>query len=435
MLSDHHKLENPAFDCAGVVNPATRVGEPLRDSHPRVSERRCRMQGRPRLGRPIHGFTLVELLVVIAIIGILVALLLPAIQAAREAARRAQCQNNVKNICLAVLNYESANKKYPVGFVSQPSAVESWGWAVFTLPYLEEQGVYDSLRPSSTFMQPVDGTRKGARNLADVFDAARTNASELNALQAPIAVFRCPSDTTPELVPCDYGGGQGCKSTRPPGGAKATDDDLWFRSFIGTYSGRLTRIFLPPASNYMGNRGTIDAGCGPSSSSPWTPLIPRCETTGVFYGDSRVASKHVTDGTSKTFMVGERNRFCMAGTWIGVRNPNDGSENHSSVWTLAHAFHPLNLPLTQDYDTCTESFASGHPGGAFFGNCDGSVRFISDDIDFNNAGNTRDCFAAKRPANSTAPLCWSTNPTTAETIGIYQRFAWKNDGLPVNDTQ
>src|SRR4051812_16616675 len=75
------------------------------------------------------AFTLVELLVVIAIIGILVALLLPAIQAAREAARRAKCQSNLHNICMAVLNYEGANKKYPVGFVSQPSEEEAWGWA------------------------------------------------------------------------------------------------------------------------------------------------------------------------------------------------------------------------------------------------------------------------------------------------------------------
>ena len=76
---------------------------------------------RPCKSTGTKRFTLVELLVVIAIIGILVALLLPAIQAAREAARRAKCQNNMQNIALAVLNYESAKKKFPVGFVSQPA--------------------------------------------------------------------------------------------------------------------------------------------------------------------------------------------------------------------------------------------------------------------------------------------------------------------------
>src|SRR5689334_7877056 len=87
--------------------------------------------------RARSGFTLVELLVVIAIIGILVALLLPAIQAAREAARRAQCQNHLKNIALACMNYESATKRFPVGFVSQPTTVEAWAWSTFALPYLE----------------------------------------------------------------------------------------------------------------------------------------------------------------------------------------------------------------------------------------------------------------------------------------------------------
>src|SRR4051794_21681889 len=101
------------------------------------------------------GFTLVELLVVIAIIGILVALLLPAIQAAREAARRSQCQNHLKQLGLACLNYESAKKRLPQGFISQPSGVEAWAWSTFILPYIEEQALYDRLSPSETFQQPV----------------------------------------------------------------------------------------------------------------------------------------------------------------------------------------------------------------------------------------------------------------------------------------
>jgi prepilin-type N-terminal cleavage/methylation domain-containing protein len=120
----------------------------------------------------LRGFTLVELLVVIAIIGVLVALLLPAVQAAREAARRAQCQSSIKNIALAVLNYESAKKKLPVGLVSQAKEIEGWSWSTFTLPYLEQQSIYDRLRPSSTYLMPPDGTRSGKRNLCDVFIAA-----------------------------------------------------------------------------------------------------------------------------------------------------------------------------------------------------------------------------------------------------------------------
>src|SRR5688572_6935349 len=98
------------------------------------------------------AFTLVELLVVIAIIGILVALLLPAIQAAREAARRTKCVNQLKNIGLACLNYESANKAYPPGSTFAlkkdgtifPSA-SGLGWPVLILPYMEESGVNEQM--------------------------------------------------------------------------------------------------------------------------------------------------------------------------------------------------------------------------------------------------------------------------------------------------
>ena len=159
-----------------------------------------------RFGKPwSRGFTLVELLVVIAIIGILVALLLPAIQAAREAARRAKCQNNLKNISLAVLNYETAKKHYPPGFVSTPAdTIEGWAWTTFILPYLEEQSIYDKMRPSETYIPPVNGNRTGQRNFADMmFNAKNGVAIELAPLQTPLAIFRCPSDASPDLVPAN----------------------------------------------------------------------------------------------------------------------------------------------------------------------------------------------------------------------------------------
>src|SRR5829696_3724580 len=133
-----------------------------------------------RLNR--RAFTLVELLVVIAIIGILVALLLPAIQAAREAARRSQCKNNLKQIGLALHNYESARGSFPPGFVSRAATVDGpglgpgWGWATHILPYLEESTLNIDLK----------------REITDpLYDEIRIK---------PFSIFRCPTDAIEEPI-------------------------------------------------------------------------------------------------------------------------------------------------------------------------------------------------------------------------------------------
>jgi prepilin-type N-terminal cleavage/methylation domain-containing protein len=372
------------------------------------------------------GFTLVELLVVIAIIGILVALLLPAIQAAREAARRAQCQNNLKNVALAVLNYESANRKFPPGFLPQPSTVEAWGWAVFILPYMEEQGIFDQLRPSRTYLSPVDGARKGKRNLADVFAAGASNAAEIVPLQTAIPSFRCPSDTTPALVPCD--GNCDIVNVQPP---PTSDTGRWIRSFKGAYSSKLATLFLPSASNYVGNHGTVDSPCTGSadSSGNWVPNQAICNSNGIFFGNSQVGLKQVTDGTDKTFLIGERDHYCQAGTWIGARETAD-SQTHSYLWTLGHAYDPPNFASTLGYDTCTEGFSSAHKGGVFFAFCDGSVHFINDDID---SDTTRSHFVRSCIANDPSPAgCHARLGTTNILVGVYQRLSWRDDGEVVD---
>ncbi|HVT29387.1 MAG TPA: DUF1559 domain-containing protein [Lacipirellulaceae bacterium] len=382
------------------------------------------------LANPNRGFTLVELLVVIAIIGILVALLLPAVQAAREAARRAQCQSHLHNIALAVLNYQEANKEYPPGFVpAGPStAIESWSWGVFILPYLEEQTLYDQLWPSKKFVQPVDGNRRpggsgtasqsSGRNLADLFAGGRPE--DIALVQTPLAIFRCPSDTTPALVPCRWSDG-GCYIKDQP--ARTYAADLWERSFLGTYSKKISPTFMPSTSNYVGSRGIIDAGCPGSGSSPnWSYDEKRCDSNGIFFGASHVAVSRVTDGTSKTFLVGERDGYCLAASWIGVRNPLDGAEMHSQYWALANVYQPLNDPHTGAYNTCTEGFSSAHPGGAYFAFCDGSVRFIDDDVDFGLAYNSPECWVSK-----TNKLTACQTRKFGSIIGVYQRLAWRDD--------
>ncbi|HEX5472523.1 MAG TPA: DUF1559 domain-containing protein [Lacipirellulaceae bacterium] len=378
------------------------------------------------------AFTLVELLVVIAIIGILVALLLPAIQAAREAARRAQCQNHLKQLALACINYETSKKHLPPGFVSQPPLAESWGWAVFILPYVEEQGLYDRLSPSETFQQPIDGNRLTNRNLADVFAGTK----DIPLLQTPIPVFRCASDSTPAVAPVPSGcSSNGCPAPdnpkQPPpcyqGG------DTWERTFTGMYA---PTGFQPSTSNYVGNKGMSDFGCPALSAStnPWVPNQALCNTNGVFFGNSEVSTKSITDGTSNTFLIGERDRRCLAGTWIGARNP-PGDNMWSSNWILGHTFIGPNAPCTGGHNDvpgnnmCTEGFSSPHPGGVYFAFCDGSVHFITDDISSDTRTNNQDCSTIPSDKNH----CKATLPTLSgtQTVGVFQLLSWRDDGEPV----
>jgi prepilin-type N-terminal cleavage/methylation domain-containing protein len=370
------------------------------------------------------GFTLVELLVVIAIIGILVALLLPAVQAAREAARRAKCQSNMKNIAIALQNYHSAKNRFPKGFVSSPEKVESWAWSNFVLPYLEEQSVSDRLNPSEGFVAPVSATRTTKRNLADVF---AKGGAELEPLQTALSIYRCPSDTTPDLCPITV--------PHDPLAIRYFEGDTWERHFDGAYS---TKDFRPSTSNYMGVKGTINAGCQELAGGPnnpdgagWQRDILRCANNGVFWAESKVSMKNITDGTSKTFIVGERDRYCLAGTWIGVRN-SYGPDIHSSLWATGHAAIKLNAPSTGAADTCAEGFSSKHPGGAFFAFCDASVRFISDDINYDPgpADNVKNCYVKKDPAKPNSKQCVAENGTSK--IGVYQRLAWMNDGVVID---
>jgi prepilin-type N-terminal cleavage/methylation domain-containing protein len=381
------------------------------------------------------GFTLVELLVVIAIIGILVALLLPAVQAAREAARRAKCQSNLKNIAIALQNYHSARNRFPKGFVAQPEFVESWAWSVYILPYLEEQAIYDRLSPSEDFVIPVDANRKTKRNLADLFAAGKANIKEIDPVQVPIAIYRCPSDNTPDLVP--YTGA----ST----GERSSETGDWERRYNGTYSKQLPGEFLAPASNYMGVKGLINANCdeltGAANSSTgvgWVPDTLRCTNTGVLWGDSKVSMKKITDGTSKSFIVGERDSFCLSGTWIGVRNPY-GPNMHSSIWSTGHVSLKLNYPKTGDDNTCTEGFSSKHTGGGYFAFCDASVRFISDDISSDpletknsttGAVTKVNCFVVKDQSKKNSIQCVTED--NGKKIGVYQRFGWINDGVIID---
>ena len=342
-----------------------------------------RKQRVPRRALSGSGFTLVELLVVIAIIGVLVALLLPAIQAARESARRAACQNNLKNIALAVLNYESARGQFPVGQTLRPEeesdaqTAEQWGWPVFVLNELEQQSIYDQLDPHNQSLGQYL-----ARAGGDL------NSPAISAAQTPLEIFRCPTDSAPPLLSAEFRPFEGSNNT--PGG------------------------FEPPTSNYFGSKGFYDNhGCNERAGFK---LAEVCWNNGVLYGASDVRIAQISDGTTNTFMLGERDYRCMAGSWIGARRGN-GSGLRGSYYVVGRASIPVNDPRTGAQDTCTEGFSSQHTGGAFFAMCDGSVRFVDDEISFNNADNG----VLYDPQRGYQIL-------NLPYFGVYQRLASRDDG-------
>ena len=315
---------------------------------------------RPRWRRlDPRAFTLVELLVVIAIIATLIGLLLPAVQSAREAARRSTCQNRLKQLGLAVLTCESATKAFPPGartrsdwsiannsLTASGGAIDHgvWSWGALTMPYLEMQPEYDQTVAVSPDMQVA------------IDDAARRPI-----LQRRLDAFRCPSDPGPALNE---------NRTMQNGHQIA-------------------------AANYVawnsGSRGWLK-GETDSESNP--------DRRGIFCINARTRFKDITDGTSKTFLLGERTIAtftaidgstlrCTGALAHGIRwqrnignlanNPNRGQSNAMGLGRGG-----LNSVMqVNDTPFCALGAFSFHSGGSQFTFADGSVRFLSEAIDQN----------------------------------------------------
>jgi prepilin-type N-terminal cleavage/methylation domain-containing protein len=305
-----------------------------------------------------HGFTLVELLVVIAIIGILVGLLLPAVQAAREAARRMQCGNNLKQIGLALHNYESTHKTLPHG-TPNCCTLNGFNWAVMIFPYMEMNTLYDSMNASGN-LRNTPANQNAARNFR-------------------LSSWICPSDPaggTPHM-------NRFAAHNVSPG------HGLWYAASIGPTMMDSCPFCplgsVPSANNYccQGNNFGTNAGNG----------YPTGNSVGMF-GRSIKAIKfaEVTDGLSNTFMVGEvmpghcdflglfALNFPVSGTGI----PINTMESNVAGAAGAKIFRPAG---SNWFRVC--GFKSMHTGGAQFSMGDGSVHFVSTSIDyriFNNVG-------------------------------------------------
>lgn len=278
------------------------------------------------------GFTLIELLVVIAIIAILIALLLPAVQQAREAARRSSCKNNMKQLGLAFHNYHDVFSQFPLQqtcCLAQPSRIRH-SWTVRILPYIDQAPIYNQINFSTNGMSGTNLTLK----------------------QDNLAVVMCPSD------PLGQDRGIGADD----GGAAERAQTNYAISAGGHPNSTAT------------TPGTSGAAFGQFGGVPKTS-----DVRGMFSRSGYAAKiSHVTDGTTNTIMIGEVvGAFCRWQDW-----------GYQSWGTMAHPINFRNEELIDgtlgvgDANVCI-GFRSRHEGGAFFTMADGSVHFISENIDGN----------------------------------------------------
>ncbi len=313
------------------------------------------------------GFTLIELLVVIALIGVLTALLLPAVQSAREAARRTQCTNHLKQVGLAIANYESALGCIVSGYISTNGPIGSsiavsgynpdpqtgdngpgWGWLALLLPYAEQVPRYNAINVNLPTWVAANGT----------------------VVTVELSVYLCPSannptptvsmvDSTPNLLPV------------------------------------ANRYFA--RSNYVYNVGWNDSGM--PATVDYDNTFTGCN--GPLYRNSRVAYAAVTDGLSNTVCAGERTPYLADATWVGIipgyrhfaagvfaslgTGGLDVNYDYDNAILAAHSgpslyenpvvIHPPNSPLGH-----TDEMYALHPGGANVLMGDGSVRFVKQSI-------------------------------------------------------
>ncbi len=326
----------------------------------------------PGKSRPIHqrAFTLVELLVVIAIIGVLVGLLLPAVQSAREAARRMQCSNNLKQMGLATLNFESAYKKFPEGpidgdvnAVEYPSEAPTtqgnpknnvccrastrrgWSAQYKILPFMEGNNIYELGQDDPPFWTPQSG-----------------NGNENVVAQQLVSAFYCPSRRSPKGY----------------GSARFGRTD--YAGCAGFYHGRPDSLvdYIPEAPLGAPAEGTRTAPNGGLARRRGGAIIWPGE-------DDKRTMADIVDGTSMSILFSEKALHI-------TQHGRDGGDNerwNNAGWdecVVRWHFPPKSDQQTYapEDDTATNwnrYFGAAHMAGLNAGFCDGSVRFFSYSVD------------------------------------------------------
>jgi prepilin-type N-terminal cleavage/methylation domain-containing protein/prepilin-type processing-associated H-X9-DG protein len=287
------------------------------------------------------GFTLIELLVVIAIIGVLIGLLLPAVQRVREAASRMSCQNNLKQVGLALHNHHDRHDRFPPGYTANATNTDGtgpgWGWAAHLLPDLEQENLHRTI----DFTRPL---------------TAPANAP---AVAANVKFLRCPSDPR--------------------------QDPIRSSDFVnpGGLTGELGR------SNYVGCYGNTPF-LNESPAVLTTPLtIDGISGRGLFHRNSATRIADVRDGTSNTIAVGEKSAANTLASWVGIlpaatwRSQNDHAAyggiptNLPAAMVLGHACR--QHPPSADAGVA-EDFSAPHPNGVNFLFLDGSVHAVKKSV-------------------------------------------------------
>ena len=311
--------------------------------------------------RQNNGFTLVELLVVIAIIGILVTLLLPAVQAAREAARRTQCMNNIKQLGLALHNYHNAQGSFPPSAHFDPAdglpdaaTTHYVNWVIIVLPFLEEQALYDLFDLSQPISHAVNRDPRGVT----------------------LSVMLCPTDHGRTMRKFN----------------RAAEGDNWARGNYG-------------ANGSLGGYSTIWSG----AAGPKAPRWLSDWTRGVMGANVAVRINDITDGTTKTMLLGElrvglaemdrRGVWAMGGpgsSSLWMHGSDDGAGPNSCLEGSDNIIACLEIEavvgrdsMTRDCMGCCNSCPtsnqattrSQHNDGVYICLADGSVRFLSDFVE------------------------------------------------------
>ncbi|MBI2481882.1 MAG: DUF1559 domain-containing protein [Planctomycetia bacterium] len=324
------------------------------------------MNARSKFSNVPKGFTLVELLVVIAIIGILVALLLPAVQAAREAARRMQCGNNLKQIGLALHNYHDTYKtlpmswwiEYPPAFPNKP--MNGSVWSVDILPFVEQQPLFDQLN----------------HNVLSCNQTGPAGAANVALIQTLLPAFVCPS---------------------APGGANRIYDGA---VPAGALPGLPALTWRAAPSDYSASSGVRGVYANLTYVPPTYPSVPG-NRDGSLQAGKRGRLADVTDGTSNSFMIGERTggnqiyekRMINAalttvagGALVKSNGGGWGDMLSGEHWLQGSLCSGLTPPpgggpcAINITNSRGNGFHGFHPGGCQFAMADASLQFISQTV-------------------------------------------------------